>query len=140
MNSAPPTTAHDAPTDASVTSLVTGIMHDAQQLLSKQIELVKVEIKQDLRLLAAHAAFFAAGAIALFVGLLLLCFMAVYLLYENFPGLGLGLSFLIVGGVLALLGGALLFTAIQKFASFRALPDQSIEGLKENLRWQTNLK
>jgi len=129
-----------AEVDGAPSSLIAGIVHDAQQLISKQIELVKVELKNDLRQLAAHAAFFAAGALALLVGFLLLCFMAVYLLYEAFPGLGLGLSFLIVGGVLTLTGAALVYAAIQKFSSFQALPDQSLQGLKENLRWQTNLK
>jgi len=126
--------------DGSVTPLLTGIMHDAQRLLSQQIELVKVELKQELRLLAVHAAFFAVGALALFVGFLLLCFMLVYVLYEFFPALGLGLCFLIVGGALTLVGAGLVFAAIQRFSSFQALPDQSFQGLKENLRWQTNLR
>jgi TRAP-type C4-dicarboxylate transport system permease small subunit len=140
MNQAPPTSTNHATGDASMAGLVTGIIHDAQELLSKQIELVKVEVKEDLRQLATHAAFFAVGSLALLVGFLLLCFMAVHLIHEAWPDLGLGLSFLIVGGVLTLVGGGLVFAAIQRFASFRALPDQSLQGLKENLRWQTNLK
>jgi len=130
----------DVTSNGTPTSLIAGIVHDAQRLISQQIELVKVEIKQDLRQLAVHAAFFAGGALALLMGLLLLCFMAVYLLYEAFPSLGLGLSFLIVGGLLTLTGAGLVYAAIQKFSSFQALPDQSLQGLKENLRWQTNLK
>jgi len=133
-------TRNGVPADTSMAALVTGIVHDAQQLISKQIELVKVELKEELRQLAVQTAFLAAGALLALVGFLLLCFMAVYLLHEAFPGLSLGLCFLIVGGTLALVGAGLLFAAIQKFSSFRALPDQSLKGLKENLRWQTNLK
>ena len=127
-------------TDGAVTPLITGIIDDARRLIGQQIELVKVEIKEDLRQLAVQAAFLAVGGLLLFVGMLLLCFMLVYVLYEFFPALGLGLCFLIVGGALTLAGGCFLFAAIQKFSSFQALPDQSLQGLKENLRWQTNLR
>jgi len=124
--------------NGSMTALLAGIIQDAQRLLSQQLELVKVEIKEDIRKTLAGAAFIAAGAAFLAIGGLLLCFMVVYLLDWAFPGLGLWLCFLIVGGALTLLGVTLLFAALRRFQTFNPLPEQSLEGLKENLQWQTN--
>jgi len=121
-----------------MTSLLAGIIHDAQRLLSQQIELVKVEIKEDIRKTLTGVAFIAAGAGLLAVGGLLLCFMVVYLLAWAFPGLELWVCFLIVGGALTLLGVTLLFAALRRFQSFNPLPEQALAGLKENLQWQTN--
>ncbi len=126
--------------DGSIAPLITGIIHDAQHLLSQQIELVKVEIKEDLHKTVLGVAFIAAGAGLLMLGGLLLCFMLVYLLNWAFPTLELWLCFLIVGGLLALLGATLVFAAVQRFRSFNPLPDQSLQGLKENLQWKTNLR
>jgi len=74
----------------------------------------------------------------LLLGGLLMCFMLVYLLDWAFPGLGLWLCFLIVGGFFTLLGVTLVFAAVQRFRSFNPLPDQSLQGLKETLQWKTN--
>jgi hypothetical protein len=139
MNAAT-TTPRSPAVNGSLSGLINGIMHDAQRLLSQQMEMVKLELQQEMRQLAVNAAFLAAGALTLSIGLLLLCFMVVHLLAEAFPALGLGYSFLIVGGVLTLSGAALVVAALVRFSSFRAIPDQSLQGLKENLRWQTNLK
>jgi hypothetical protein len=126
--------------DTTLTALIAGIINDAQRLLSQQIELVRVEIKEDLRKTVTGVACIAAGAGLLLVGGLLLCFMVVYLLHWAFPALELWVCFLIVGGFFALLGASLVFVAIQRFRSFNPLPDQSLQGLKENLQWKTNLK
>jgi hypothetical protein len=126
--------------NGSTASLLSGIVRDAQRLLSQQIELLKLEIKDELRKLVMGVAFIAVSAGMLCLGGLLLAFTVVYLLDWAFPALGLWVCFLIVGGGLTLLGVSLLFAAIKKFSSFHPIPDQSLKGLKENLQWKTNLR
>jgi len=140
MNDTTTQTPNYAHQDGTVTSLLTGIVQDAQRLLSQQIELLKVEIKEDLRKTATGLGLIAAGAGFLLMGFLLLCFMLVYLLDWAFPGLGLWLCFLIVGGLLTLLGGSFVYAAVMRFKSFNPLPDQALAGLKENVQWKTNPK
>jgi hypothetical protein len=135
-----PHTADDLHPEGTFTSLIAGIVADAQRLIVQQIELVKVEIKEDIRRTAVGLAFIAAGAGMLLMGVLLLCFMLVYLLDWAFPSLGLWLCFLIVGGGFTLIGVTLSYAAIHRFTSFNPLPDQSLQGLKENLQWKTTPK
>jgi hypothetical protein len=126
--------------NGSMTALLAGIVHDAQRLISQQLELLKVEIKEELWKLAISAAFIAVGAGLLLMGGLLLAFMAVYLLDWAFPSLGLWLCFLIVGGGLTLAGSTAVAVAVMKLSALHPLPDQSLQGLKENLQWRTNLR
>jgi len=122
-----------------IPALITGIVQDAQKLISQQIELLKQEIKQDLRNLAFAIAFLSVGAGLCFISLILLCFMGVYVLHEV-AGFTLWQSYLIAGVAFLALGGLLLYLAIHRLTSNNPLPDQSLEGLKENLTWKTNPK
>jgi hypothetical protein len=74
------------------------------------------------------------------VGGLLLFFMLVYLLNWAFAGLPLWACYLIVGVLAAGIGGGLLFAAIRKLQSVSAVPEKSIEALKENVQWIRNPK
>ena len=65
--------------------------------------------------------------------------MLVDVLHEV-AGLRLWASYGIVGGALAVLGAVLVLIGIQRFQSFNPLPDQSVEAIKENVRWMTNPK
>lgn len=119
-----------------ITDLVSGIVSDAQDLLKQQLTLFQVELKNDLRRSRDAALPLVIGAVVCLMGGLLLCFMLVHLLHE-FAHLPLWQGYVIVGGVLALLGGALALWGKTKFDAFNPLPDQAVEGLKENLQWKT---
>jgi VIT1/CCC1 family predicted Fe2+/Mn2+ transporter len=122
--------------EPSLTSLVTGIIHDGQELLKQQLTLFKTELREDLRHTREAGTSLAIGGVVLFVGSILLCLMLVFLLHE-LAGWPLWASFLLVGGVITVIGGALTAYGIQQFKSFNPLPDQTAEGLKENLEWTT---
>lgn len=131
----PPGT-HDA---ANITALLSGIVLDAQKLISQQIELVKQELKEDIRHLGYAVAFLSVGAGLCFISLILLCFTAVYVLREV-AGLPQWASFLIAGVTFLALGGLLLYLAVHRLTTHNPLPDQSLQGLKENLTWTTTPK
>lgn len=122
---------------ATMTSLVSGIVNDAKHLVTQQLELFKVEIKHDVkRTLLAFLPIFAAIPF-LMTGIFIMGFAGVYLLEWLVPDLPLWGAFAIVGGSIIISGILLIILGKTMLTSFNPLPDQSLEGLKENLQWKT---
>jgi hypothetical protein len=65
--------------------------------------------------------------------------MGVYLLHEV-GDLSLWNSYLIVGGVLTIIGGVLIYLGKKRFDSFHPLHDETAQALKENVEWITKPK
>ena len=68
------------------------------------------------------------------LGGVLLALMVVYILHEE-AGIKVWLSYLIVGGVLAIAGATLLFFARAKASEINLVPKQTVETLRENVQW-----
>jgi hypothetical protein len=134
-----PETMSPAPEGQTVTGLVSGILQDVQQLVKQQVALVRAEVKADFQQSVRAAALLAVGVLVLVPAVLLLFNMLVHLLHEQ-SGLSLWASHGIVGGAFALLGAVLVAVGVQRFRSINPLPDQSVEEIKENVRWMTNPK
>jgi len=126
--------------DASVTSLVSGIINDAQDLFKQQAALLKSELKQEMNKTLEAVLALAIGAGIALLGLILLTLMLVYLLHWAAPNLDLWACYGIVAVAFLALGGILLYTAKARFASIHPVPDQSVQALKENAQWLTNPK
>ena len=122
------------PDERSVTSLVSGIVNDAQTLMQQQLALFREEVRADLRKTKEAVTALVAGVAvaALAVGPLVFLFVALLHELAFWPWWA---SALTVGVVLAIVGGALIAMGVQRFRSFNPLPDQSVEALKENLQW-----
>jgi uncharacterized membrane protein YqjE len=133
---APGSAQHSGP---SVTSLVTGIINDAQELIKQQVAMLRHEIKEDFRKTKDATLALGVGAGVALLGMILLCLMVVYLLHEV-GGLHLWVSYLIVGGVLTIVGGVLIYLGKKKFDSFNPLPHETAQALKENVEWITKPK
>src|SRR5690348_8377647 len=131
-----PTTLQDPP-PASMTSLVSGIISDAQELVKQQLALFRAEIKEDLRKTKEASLFLAFGAGVALLGGLVLNLAIPLLLNWAWPQLPLWAAFAIVGSVEAAIGAALIIKAVERFKTVNPLPEQTVEGLKENLRWTT---
>ena len=125
-------------TGPSVTSLLKGIVADAQNLFQQQLALFRAEIKDDLRKTIGILIAIVSGAFMVAVGGALGCFMLVHLLNSLAPVIPLWGCFGIVGGCIALVGGITAYAAVSKFKPFNPLPDESVQALKENVRWITN--
>jgi hypothetical protein len=123
--------------DISVTSLVGGIVHDAQELMKQQLTLFKAEVKEDLRKTTEASAALVTGLVTTLVGSIVLCFAVAHLLSLAFETVPLWVWYAVVGGLVTAVGGALTYAAVQKFRSFNPLPDETVEALKENLEWKT---
>lgn len=124
-------------TDVSLTSLVSGIVNDAQELMKQQMALFQAEVKEDMRKTSEAAVSLAAGAVVALVGAIVLCFALVYLLNWAFPETPLWVWYAVVGGVVTGTGLGLVLVAWVKFRSFNPLPDKTAQALKENLEWKT---
>jgi len=123
--------------DVSVTSLVSGIVGDAQELMKQQLALFKAEVREDMRKTSEASVSLAIGMAAALVGSIVLAFAAAHLLNYAFPEVHISVWYAVVGGVVTALGAGLSYAAYQKFRSFNPLPDQTVEALKENLEWKT---
>jgi hypothetical protein len=128
------------PPERSVTTLVSGIIADAQHLIQQQLAMFRQEIRDDFRKSRDAALALAAGIGITLVGSVLLLLMLPLLLHWAAPELPLWACFGIVGGVLTALGGVLVYAGVKKFESFNPLSEKSIEAFKENLKWTTSPK
>jgi hypothetical protein len=124
-------------TEPSVTSLLSGIVDDAQKLIQQEIALARREFADELNKTKEATASFGIGAGLAAVGAILLSFMFVYLLHEE-AHLRLWLSYLIVGAILAIGGIAFLLIAKAKASEISLVPRQTIETLRENVQWIKN--
>jgi len=124
--------------NTSVTGLVSGIIDDTQRLLVQQAELLKADLKKDLREAKEVGISMIAAGSLLGSGGLLLLFMLVHLLSWAIPQLPLWGSFGIVGGVLAAAGGIVFYRGQEKLENLNPLPENSAQAMKENLQWKTN--
>jgi VIT1/CCC1 family predicted Fe2+/Mn2+ transporter len=125
--------------EPSLTSLVSGIITDAQDLIKQQLDLVKHEIREDVRKAKEAAASLALGLGIAVVGGILFCTMFVYLLHEE-AGLRLWASFAIVGGVLLVVGLVLTYLAKKEADTINPLEGEAAKSLQENVQWITKPK
>jgi len=126
----------DAP---SMTSLVAGIIGDAERLVRQQIALARREMQAELDKAKVASIALASGTAVALLGGIFLGLMVVELLHEM-GGLYLWASFLIVGGVLAIGGAILLYAGIAQVRDISLVPPQTAETLQENVQWLQNPK
>jgi hypothetical protein len=127
----------DGPT--SMSALVGGIINDAQQLIRQEVALARREVQEEITKAKVAALSFAAGAAVAFFGVMLLCFMFVYLFHWLTnglpPGFPLWACFGIVGAVLVAMGAGLLLAARSKLSEIHVVPPRTAQTLKENVQW-----
>jgi len=124
----------------SVTSLVTGIIGDAQELFKQQFELLKHEVRDDFRKTKEVGLALAfAGGLGL-VGAILLVQMLVYLTQWLVPELALWVCFGIWGTLMFVAGAVLFFIGKTTLDTIDPVPEKTAQALKENVQWLTNPK
>jgi riboflavin synthase alpha subunit len=124
---------------ASVSTLVGGIIDDAQQLMRQEVALARREVREELNKAKAAATSLALGAAIAFFGAMMLCFMVVHLItWVSHDWIPLWGSFAIVGGSLTVLGIVLLYAARNRASAIHLLPKQTVETMRENVQWIRN--
>jgi hypothetical protein len=127
---------HSAP-EASLASLLGGVISDLQLLIKQEAALARWEFADQVRKTkeAALSLGIGIGIAALGGGLLIL--MLVHLLNWVVPSIPLWASYGIVGAVLSGAGAILLLKGKHKVEEIQLVPPQTAETMKENLQWIT---
>lgn len=121
-----------------MTTLVSGILDDASKLLKQQMNMLRVEIKQDVIKTLSAGKFIVAGLGLSLLGSLFLLLGLVPLLGWLAPSLPEWACWAIVGGAMFLVGGLTAFFGYRRLMSFNPLPDKSYQALQENISCLTN--
>jgi len=112
-------------------------VNDAQALIRQQLTLFQTEVKNDLRRTKEASIPLVVGGIVCFLAAIILCMAIAHLIVYLWPQCPYFVAYGIVGIVLAIAGGVLVYTGKSKFDSFNPLPEKAVEGLKENIQWKT---
>jgi len=129
----------DLKTDSSLglTPLVTGIVEDAQALITQQLSLFQSEIKEDLGRVKTAAMPLVGGLAAALLAGFFLGMMIVRFMIHLWPNLPDYAAHGIVGILLAIAAGILLWTGISMLEKVGHHAEKAVSSLKENVQWKT---
>lgn len=118
----------------SFASLLSDVLNDIRDLFRQEVNLAKVEIKQEV----ANAK---AAAIKIGIAAFALLLAALFLLTALSRGLAdllhvpIWAGFAIVGVLLGIVGGALMAAARSNVAAAGSIPPRTVRTMKENAEW-----
>jgi uncharacterized membrane protein YqjE len=118
--------------DASLGELLGRVTSDFSELVSTQIELAKVEIKEEVSKAGKGAGMLGGGAVCAYFALLLLSFAAAWGLAEV---VHTGVAFLIVGLVYAVAAAVLALQGKKRLSDVKPVPEQTKETIQEDVQW-----
>ena len=110
---------------------------ELRTLFHKELELARVETKDQIAEAGRAGALLGATALVAFLAVLLLSFGAVWGLAEVVPT---GVAFVVVGAVYAVLAALFFSQGRRRMAKVRPVPEQTIETLKEDIEWAKGMK
>jgi len=124
------TSQSDAP-ERTLGQLVADATHDISSIVRGEISLAKAEIGADAKKVAVGGGMFAAAAVLAFLALILLLIAAAFGLVA--AGLPPWLSFLIVAGVLLLVGAILALVGKSSISKVKGKPERTIKNAQDTI-------
>ena len=118
--------------DQSIGELLGELSSEATAFISAQIELAKVELREDAQQAARAGGMFGGAAIAAFLAILLLSFAAAWGLAEVVAP---GVAFLLVGLVWVSAAAVLALLGRERAKALKEPVPNTIETLKEDAQW-----
>ena len=118
----------EAPDEPTIGRLIAETSRDFSDLLHKEIELAKTELKVSVKAGGTGIALFAAAGFLALLGVVLASFAAAYGI-DNINGIDTWLAFLIVFGIYVLIAAILALIGVRKVKKVRA-PEQTIAAVK----------
>jgi hypothetical protein len=118
--------------EESLRELVGRLTSDASGLLRDEVELAKLELKDQATRAGKAGAMFGAAGLAAWLALVLLSFAAAWGLTEVMPE---GLAFLVVGLLWTTAAGALYLAARERMRHVDLKPEQTIATVQEDIQW-----
>lgn len=125
----------DEAQEPSLSELLSALSDDVTTLFRQEVELAKVEVKQEAVEAGKAAGMLVAGAIAAFVTLLLLAWAASWALALVMPT---WVGFLIVAVVFGAVAAGLVMTGRKNLHQLDPTPHQTIETLQEDKQMLTD--
>lgn len=116
----------------SLGALFGSLTSDLSDLMRSEMELAKVELKEEAGKAGKAAGLLGAGALLGYLALILVAFAAAWGLAEVVDA---GWAFLIVGIVVGAVAAALALTGKKRLEAVSPVPDQTVETLKEDAQW-----
>lgn len=123
--------------DRTIQQLWSDMTSQTGTLLRQEVELAKMETKEQLGRAAKAGVLFSVAGVSGLLALVLLSFAAAWGLAAVMPE---GLAFLLVGLVYAVVAAVLLGRARKRAAEIDLPPRQTVETLKEDVQWARALR
>jgi len=124
-------TSQNGATERTLGQLVADATHDISSIMRSEIALAKAEIGADAKKAGAGAAMFAVAGFFAFLALILLLIAAAYGLVA--AGLAPWLSFLIVAGVLLVVGAILAIVGKRAVTKINGKPKRAIKNAQDTI-------
>jgi uncharacterized membrane protein YqjE len=118
--------------DRSLGKLVGEAAGEFSGLVRKEIELAKLEFREEVAVATASGKVFGIGALCAYLAVFMLSFAAAWALAEV---MAVGWAFLIVGVVYAVVAAVTFLVGRQRMREFQAVPEETVESLKEDVQW-----
>jgi uncharacterized membrane protein YqjE len=118
--------------DRSLGTLLKDLTKEFQRLLRAEVELAKVETREELSRATDAAKHGAVAAITAFFAVLLISFAAAWGLAEVMP---VGIAFLIIGVVYAIVAVMAALAARDRARRVDLVPRATVETLEEDAQW-----
>ena len=118
--------------ERSLGELFSELTHELTTLVRQEVALAKTEMSQKASRVGMNVGFLAAGGAVAYAGFLAILAGVVILLAEAIPT---WLSALIVGVVVAAVGGFLVQKGLSTLRSMDLVPRETVETLKEDAEW-----
>jgi uncharacterized membrane protein YqjE len=118
--------------DQPLSELISRTSSDLATLFRKEVELAKIEIRDDVRHTAKAGSMFGAAGFAGYLAAVLASLAVVFALDLAMP---LWAAFLIVAVLFALVGFVLFRQARTRMSEFTLGPEQTMETIKEDIEW-----
>jgi uncharacterized membrane protein YqjE len=119
-------------TDRSLGDLFGNLTSDLSELVRSEMELARVEIREEAAKAGRAAGLLGAGGLIAYLGLGLIAMAAAWGLAEV---IDTGWAFLIVGVVIAAIGAVLVMKGRDQLSDVQPVPEETVETLKEDARW-----
>jgi uncharacterized membrane protein YqjE len=125
--------------EPTVTSLLSGIVNDAQELIKQQLDLFKHELKDDVKRAQEGLPVLGVGVSIAMATVFLFGITVALLLSWAFPALPYWGSFAIVTVVFGVAGCVLLYLAKKNLESL-PMSREAVKATEENVEWLTKPK
>jgi len=126
--------APEAAAEPSIAALLGQLVADAQDLVRKEVELARQEVRIEVDKAKQSAFALGAGGAVAAIGGLLLVLMLVHLLIDVVH-MQPWLSYLIVGAVFAVVGAFLLQRGRSRIAELHLVPRETVDSVRKDVEW-----